>query len=141
MKRRKIIWITFFCIIYGGLAILSFYQIYELTFLKYSHELVEGEIERIEHRSTGKSSTDWLICSYSYKGQIYNKKIFVSDGIPFFELINREYPKGKTIFMLNYEKDIIFPQNKINLEIQRRVFPLIFFTIILFISIIIIIRE
>ena len=135
MNKRKIIWITFFCIIYGGFAMFSFYQLYDLIVLKYSHELVEGNIEKIEHHSTGKSSTDWLICSYTYNGQEYNKKIFISNGIPFLTSISKEYPKGKTMFILNYKNDTIFPKNNINLEIRRRIFPLILFTIALIVSI------
>jgi hypothetical protein len=103
--------------------------------LKHSYELVEGNIEKIEHRSTGKVSTFWVICSYTYKGEIYNKKISVSTGIPFIQLVSKEYPEGRTMFMLNYEKDIVFPQDNINMEIRRRIFPLIFFSIALFVSI------
>jgi hypothetical protein len=37
--------------------------------------------------------------------------------------------------MLNYDKDVVFPKNRVNSEIQRRMFPLISFTILLIISI------
>jgi hypothetical protein len=127
MNKNNMKWIFFFSIVYGGLAIFTVYQLYELIILKYSHELVEGNIKKIEHHSTGKSSTDWLICSYTYRGQIFNTKIHVSSGIPFFTSISKEYLKGKTIFMLNYEKNIIFPQKNINLEIRRQIFPLLLY--------------
>ena len=135
MNKRNIMWILFFCIIYGGLAVFSFYQVHELLTLKKTHELVIGNIDNIEYNSSGKSGTYWLICSYIYKGQMYNRKVFISNGIPFFTSFYKEYPKGETIFMLNYEKDIIFPQNNINMQIRRRIFPLILFTIALMISI------
>jgi hypothetical protein len=135
MKRKQIIWALFCCLVFGGFAIYSFFEVHELIVLKKSHELVNGVIEKIEHNSTGKSSTDWLICSYIYNDKTYNKKIFISSGIPFFTSIYNEYQKGETLFMLNYEKDIIFPQNNINMEIRRRLFPLLLFSIGLIISI------
>jgi hypothetical protein len=135
MSRNQIFWITLFCLIYGGFAIFFFYQVKELFVLKKTHELINGFIENIEYHSTGKSSTDWLICRYTYKDQEYNKKIFVSSGIPFLTAIHKEYHNGETIFMLNYEKDIIFPLNNINMEIRRRLFPLILFSIALIVSI------
>lgn len=131
-KRKQII-LTLFCwLVFGGFAIFYFFEVYELMVLKKSHALVNGIIEKIE---TGKSSTDWLICSYIYNDKTYNKKIFISSGIPFFTSIYNEYQKGETLFMLNYEKDIIFPQNNINMKIRRRLFPLLLFSIGLIISI------
>jgi hypothetical protein len=135
MKKRNILWILFFCLIYGVGVIYSFFNIYELIILKYNHELVNGNIENIDYHSSGKSGTFWLVFSYNYKNQIYKKKIFISDGMPFITSIYKEYPKGETKFMLNYDRDIIFPQNRINLEIKRRIFPFIFFSILLTISI------
>jgi hypothetical protein len=137
MNKSNKKWILLCCVIYGGAGIFSFYQLRELIVLKFSNELIEGNIEKIEHNSSGKSSTDWLICSYSYKGQICNKKIFVSSGIPFITSVSKEYPKGKTVFMLNYENDIVFPKNNIDLEIRRRIFPLLLWLFALSISIII----
>ena len=135
MNRKQIIWILFFCLICGGFSVLFFYQVHELIILKRAHELVAGTIEKIESHSTGKSSTDWLICSYTHKDKLYNKKIFVSSGIPLLTSIYNEYQKGETLFMVNFEKDIVFPQNNINMEIRRRLFPLLLFTIALIISI------
>ncbi|MFP3043366.1 hypothetical protein LQZ19_16250 [Treponema primitia] len=141
MKRRKLFWILFASILYGGFAIYSFYNLYELIILKNSHILALGSIERIEHKSTGKSSTDWLVFSYTYNGQNYNEKIYISDGIPFLTNIYKDYPKGNTVFMVNTERNIIFPQNNINVEIKRRIFPLILLSIALIISVIIFVRE
>jgi hypothetical protein len=126
-KRDKVLWIIFF-IVYGVFAIFSFHQIYELIILKKSHELVEGVIEKIEHESAGKSFTYWLICSYMYEGKLYNKKIYVSGGVPFLTSLSKEYPRGKTIFMVNIKKDIAFPKDRINLELRRQLFLLILFT-------------
>ena len=141
MNKKNMMWILFFCILYGGFAVFFFYQVHELLILKKTHELVTGNIDNIEYNSSGKSGTYSLVCSYIYKGQMYNRKIIVSNGIPFFTSVYKEYPKGETIFMLNYEKDIIFPQNNINMQIRRRIFPLILFTIALIISIRVFIKQ
>jgi hypothetical protein len=125
MNKKNIMLILFFCLIFGASAVLFFYQVYELLILKKTHELVTGNIDNIGYKKYGKTETYWLICSYTYNDQLYNKKVYVENGIPFFSSIYKEYPKGETIFMLDYEKDIIFPQNNINLEMRRRIFPLI----------------
>jgi hypothetical protein len=68
----RILFIIHFCL--GlGLSAFCFYQAHELLILKKSHKLVEGIVESIEHKFSGKSSTDFLICSYDYNGKLYQR--------------------------------------------------------------------
>ena len=138
MKIKQLIGIIFICLICGGFALFYFFQVHELIILKNSHELVNGVIVEVNHHSTRKSSETWLTCSYIYKGKTYNKRLLVSSGIPFFASFPFEYQKGETLFMLNYEKDIIFPQNNINMEILRRSLYLLLLSIILIVFIVLI---
>jgi hypothetical protein len=133
-RKGKIGWIVFSFILYGGLIILEFYLMSDILVLQGSHELVEGTIDKIKRTSSGKSSSYYLICSYTYEGNVYNKEIHVSAGIPFITSISKEYPKGKTIFMLNVEKDIVFPKKQINMEMRRQSVMLIFFGLLLLVS-------
>jgi hypothetical protein len=116
------------------LAIITSYPLYNLIVLKFSYELVEGNIERIESRSY-KNMTFDLICSYTYKGKIFNREIEVG-RLPYDLIsVSKKHPLGKTIFMLNTKKDIVFPQDNINMEILQYVLILIIWILLLLFSI------
>jgi hypothetical protein len=51
---------------------------------------------------------------------IYNRAISVYGGIPVLTSLSEEYPRGKTVFLFSAEKDIVFPQNNVDLELRRR---------------------
>jgi hypothetical protein len=50
MKKRNMAGIVFSILIFGGLAVFSFFNVKELIILKYSHELVNGNIESIDYQ-------------------------------------------------------------------------------------------
>ena len=138
MKRRffdyfliwkQIILIIFYCITFGGLATRLYIDAYKLIALKKSSVLVTGVIEEVERNSGPKKTfKNNITISYTYKDQNYTKKVY-------FSKIPHYYIKANVTFFLNYEKDIIFPQDMIDSEISSSLFYAIFPTIVLIIAI------
>ncbi|MDR2106266.1 MAG: hypothetical protein LBP24_02530 [Coriobacteriales bacterium] len=122
-KSKRLWWGLFVAIMCGASAVYLLYEAWQLVSLNYSHELVEGSIEKVELYTTKKSFGYQLVCSYRYDGKEYKEKIRVSMGIPFVTSLSEDYPTGKTLFMINKKNDVIFPQGKIGLELRRRVPP------------------
>jgi len=129
MNMKIIIRIIFYCITFGGLATGLYVDAYKLITLKKFGELVTGVIEEIERNSGPKQTfKNNITISYTYKDQNYTKKAY-------FSKIPNYYIKGNVTFLLNYEKDIIFPQDIIDGEISSSLFYAIITTIVLIIAI------
>jgi len=129
MNMKIIIRIIFYCIVFGGLATGLYIDAYKLISLKKSGELVTGVIEEVERNSGPKNTfKNNITISYTYKGQNYTKKVYLSE-------IPNYYIKANVTFFLNYKKDFIFPQDMINGEISRSLFYAIFPAILLIIAI------
>ena len=129
MNMKQIIRIIFYCLTFGGLATGLYIDAYKLTALKKSSELVTGVIEGVERNSRPKNTfKNNITISYTYKDQNYTKKAY-------FSKIPNYYIKANVTFLLNYEKDIIFPQDIIDGEISSSLFYAIITTIVLIIAI------
>jgi len=129
MNWKQIIRIVFYCIIFGGLATGLYIDAYKLIALKKSHETVTGVIEKIERPTKSRGAFTYHITfSYTYKDQTFTKEVS-SSSYPSYSLFQT------APLFLNYERNIIFPQNEIDHEISIGLFLGIIFIIVLIISI------
>jgi hypothetical protein len=129
MNIKQIILIIIYCLAFGGLATGLYIDAYNLKALKKSSELVTGVIEGIERNSGPKRTfKNNITISYTYKGENYTKKAY-------FSKIPNYYIKANVTFLLNYEKDFIFPQDIIDGEISNSLFYAIIPTILFIIAI------
>jgi len=135
MESKNIIPCLLVCVVFGYFAISSLAGVGRLLTLKNSHEKVSGTIDKVNMQSTGRYLSYTITCSFTYKDQYYNIELAVTDIFPFVGSVYKEYPVGDTIFLINYDYGIAFPQNNINMEIRRRLFRSIFLIIVIIFSI------
>jgi len=128
MNWKQIIRIVFSCLIFGGLAILFFVDAHKLIYLKRNHEVVSGVIEKVTRGGRGGYTYN-MTFSYEYKGQTYTKIASLS-SYPEYSHFTQRAP-----FLLNYEKNFIFPQNEIDSEIRTLLLFAVILTIVLIIAI------